>query len=35
MDDDTVEQIIDIAMQEQEKDNVALPALKKQLSDVK
>ncbi len=35
MDDDTVEAIIDIAMKEQAKENVALPALKKQLSDVK
>lgn len=34
MDDDTVEEIIDIAMKEQAKENVALPALKKQLSDV-
>ena len=34
MDDETIEKIIDIAMEEQKKENVVLPALKKQLSDV-
>ena len=34
MDDELIEQIIDIAMKEQGKENTALPALKKQLSDI-
>lgn len=34
MDDEVIEQIVDIAMKEQEKVNTALPALKKQLSDI-
>lgn len=34
MDDETIEKIVDIAMEEQKKENAALPALKKQLSDI-
>lgn len=34
MDDELIEQIIDIAMKEQGKENTALPALKQQLSDI-